>query len=259
MFLLHGGPAAIGSIGPLAELLCTSSRLHCGVAEPFQSKDTIDGLLAELHEQMTSTLAGYGADASTTIAGHSWGAWLAAIYASRHPEHVHTLVLIGCPPLEQRYAAQINSRRMDNLKCDEREQFRNLIGKIEANTLTDKDLAELRRLTTIADNVDAEPFDCKYQPDRRIYAKVWSEAELMRRNGSLLAAFRKIANRRISVTIIHGDRDPHPVEGVAEPLDGIGLRYTLYRIADCGHNPFLERHCKAQVIDAIVESFDNIR
>lgn len=28
---------------------------------------------------------------------------------------------------------------------------------------------------------------------------------------------------------------------------------------DCGHNPFLERHCKAQVIGAIAKSFDNIR
>ena len=52
---IHGGPGAVGSAGGLAEGLAVSAS--CGVLEPFQSKETIPELEAELEKQLAAEAA----------------------------------------------------------------------------------------------------------------------------------------------------------------------------------------------------------
>ena len=71
--LIHGGPGAVGSLEICADRL---SRLSGkGVAEALQSKYSIAELKKELYEQIRENCA-----KKVTLIGHSWGAWLAALF-----------------------------------------------------------------------------------------------------------------------------------------------------------------------------------
>ena len=53
--------------------------------------------------------------------------------------------------------------------------------------------------------------------------------------------------------IIHGDKDPHPLQGVLEPLDEAGINYRLHRLSQCGHSPFLEKETSPDFYQTIYE------
>ena len=67
------------------------------------------------------------------------------------------------------------------------------------------------------------------------------EAELLRRTGELLEMGRRIS---CPVVAIHGDWDPHPAEGVAEPLSSVLKSFEFILLANCGHTPWVEKMAK---------------
>ncbi|WP_418746254.1 alpha/beta fold hydrolase, partial [Frisingicoccus sp.] len=83
--VLHGGPGAAGSAFGLARLISK----EFGVLEPMQSKYTIGELEEELMEQIEENCSG-----EVILAGHSWGAWLAGLFAERFPDKVEKVILI---------------------------------------------------------------------------------------------------------------------------------------------------------------------
>ena len=116
--VLHGGPGAIGSAAGLARGLAES----CGVLEPLQSKYSVTEQVEELHRQLTAY-----ASRPLVLIGHSWGAWLAALYAARHPGLAARLVLIGCGPLEAAYLPQLEARRLAHFTPEEAARYRELL------------------------------------------------------------------------------------------------------------------------------------
>ena len=55
------------------------------------------------------------------------------------------------------------------------------------------------------------------------------------------------ALKRIScpVFVLHGELDPHPLEGVLTPLQSTQIPYQLVLFPSCGHTPFLDRDAAA--------------
>ena len=143
---IHGGPGAVGSAGGLAEGLAVSAS--CGVLEPFQSKETIPELEAELEKQLAAEAA-----APVALIGHSWGAWLAALFAAEHPERVSKLILVGSGPLHSRYVPLIGKRRLARLDGRRRERFQALLAELDSPDAIDRDalLAEFGALCTASD------------------------------------------------------------------------------------------------------------
>lgn len=94
--VLHGGPGAAGSAFGLARLIAQ----EYGVLESMQSKYTIMELEEELMEQIEEDCSG-----KVILAGHSWGAWLAGLFAERFPDKVEKVNLIGCGPLDEAYVS----------------------------------------------------------------------------------------------------------------------------------------------------------
>lgn len=143
---IHGGPGAVGSAGGLAEGLAVSAS--CGVLEPFQSKETIPELEAELEKQLAAEAA-----APVALIGHSWGAWLAALFAAEHPERVSKLILVGSGPLHSRYVPLIGERRLARLDGRRRERFQALLAELDSPDAIDRDalLAEFGALCTASD------------------------------------------------------------------------------------------------------------
>lgn len=243
---IHGGPGAVGSAGGLAEGLAVSAS--CGVLEPFQSKETIPELEAELEKQLAAEAA-----APVALIGHSWGAWLAALFAAEHPERVSKLILVGSGPLHSRYVPQIGERRLARLDGRRRERFQALLAELDSPDAIDRDalLAEFGALCTASDVYAPADPPCPEPPshcDGRMYARVWAEAAALRESGELLRRFSAL---RIPVTVIHGEADPHPPEGVAEPLREAGVSFSFRLLPRCGHTPWREQYARGPFFDLL--------
>jgi len=231
--VIHGGPGAPGEVAPVARELSTLR----GVLEPFQTESTLEGQVRELR----SVLLEHGTPPFILI-GFSWGAFLSWIFASRYPELVRKLILVGCPPFEERYAAAITRKRLDRLAPPEREEAQGLIARLDDPASGDRNLL-LARLGAILARADAfdpvhpddEAFHCQYD----LFRGVWDEACELREKEILLRMGKRIA---CPVIAIHGDWDPHPAEGVSEPLtrEIPGFRFIL--LEKCGHRPWIERN-----------------
>jgi pimeloyl-ACP methyl ester carboxylesterase len=70
---------------------------------------------------------------------------------------------------------------------------------------------------------------------------VWGEADKLRSRGKLLELGKEI---RCPVVAIHGDYDPHPFEGVREPLSRVLKNFRFILLEKCGHKPWIEREAK---------------
>ncbi len=236
--VLHGGPGAAGSALGLALLAAEI----CPVMEPMQTACSITGQVQELKEQILT--AGCR---KMILAGHSWGAMLAVLFAHSCPELVRKLILVGCPPLSAGYVPMIKERRNRNLAPDERRELERLTELLESGRAEEGEKDRLlKRLETLAEKGDGvDPLEktelerqCPVVLNGEQYASVWNEAARLRSEGRFL---EMTASLSCPVTFIHGRQDPHPPEGLTEPLEGCGLNMQVYLLEACGHTPWQER------------------
>jgi pimeloyl-ACP methyl ester carboxylesterase len=90
-----------------------------------------------------------------------------------------------------------------------------------------------------ADHYNPMTLDIELLEDQYdVYQKVWKDAERLRSSGMLLELGKNI---QCPVIAIHGDYDPHPVEGVERPLTPILKDFRLFLLKNCGHLPWIER------------------
>ena len=166
--------------------------------EPLQTAKSVQGQIEELDQQLKRYVS-----APVVLVGHSWGAWLAALYAAAHPRLVKHLVLVGTGPFEEAYVPQILQRRMDNLTMEDAENFRQTLNELKRGN--GAAMERLGMLVEKADNVCVIPGETKKQDvlpaDGTVYQAVWPEAEQLRRKGELINAIRKIT---VPITILHG-------------------------------------------------------
>lgn len=207
-----------------------------GVLEPLQTAVSLEGQVQELN----SVLRERG-DPPITMVGWSWGAWLAFMVAAEHPGVPEKLILVGSGPFEEKYAGDITRTRLDRLTEEERAEALSLMQTMGEAATPDKDaaMARLGRLISRADSYDPLPHDddvleCQYD----VHRKVWERADELRRSGRLLKLGEKI---QCPVVAIHGDYDPHPFEGVREPLSRTLKDFRFVLLAKCGHAPWIER------------------
>lgn len=239
--VLHGGPGAAGEVAPVVEAL--SARR--GVLEPHQRAPSVAGQLAELAAQLDAQGAG-----PLALVGHAWGAWLAWLFAARHPERVTRLVLVSAPPFAERYAGGILPARMRRLDPAARREVAALLGALDLGaSVADVALTRFAAILERADAVDPLPQLAAAAPiDPTLYRQVWPEATALRRSGALLEAGRLL---RCPVVAIHGADDPHPAAGVTEPLGEALADFRAVVLPECGHRPWLERQARAAFFEAL--------
>lgn len=231
--VVHGGPGARGSLAPVAETL---ARRGVGVLEPLQFADTVGGEVVEL----AAALRSFAAQPCTLI-GHSWGAWLAMLLAAEEPALVRKLVLVGCAPFEARFAQEIRATRLAHLEPSERRELAQL----------PETSARHFELMLKADTFSADPeIPSESEFDAEVYVRVWPEAAAMRADGRLLQAVKRV---QCPVVAIHGTYDPHPTQGVSEPLTRVlQERFRLEVLEQCGHEPWRERFARQRFFDLLL-------
>jgi len=237
--VVHGGPGAAGEMAPVAREL----SMVQGVLEPMQTAGTLDGQVEEL-----KVLLEKNASPPMTLIGFSWGAWLSFILAARYPDLVKRLVLVASGPFQERYARQILPIRLSRLDEAQRREVEGILRALggPAGSCGDRGFARLGEILSSCDSFDPiAGLSSEIQADvlcqAQIYQLVWKEAELLRRTGELLEMGRRIS---CPVVAIHGDWDPHPAEGVAEPLSSVLKSFEFILLANCGHTPWVEKMAK---------------
>jgi pimeloyl-ACP methyl ester carboxylesterase len=236
--VVHGGPGAVGEMGPVAQRLGHSR----GVLEPMQTATTVHGQVDELRVALESLSV-----PPVVLIGHSWGAWLSCFVAAKYPWLVHKLILIGAPAFEEPYVALLRENRLQRLPPEEREEFIHLAETLNRRPEAGEAAADLGRLGDLAgktDTYDPIPLDFDVpapsisEKAGEIYAGVWLQAAAMRRDGEILPIVRRI---ECPVVAIHGDYDPTPVDAVAVPLSATLREFQMAVLEKCGHDPWRER------------------
>jgi pimeloyl-ACP methyl ester carboxylesterase len=242
--VIHGGPGAAGSLTPVARELSKNS----GILEPFQTRRTIEGQIQEL-----KVILEIQGEPPYTLIGHSWGAWLGYIYASRYPSGVRKLIMIGSGPFLERYARGIINTRMQRLTVNERTELTTLLNSLEDPAIRDTDNTFMKAADLIRKADSFSPIDlpeasiqCRYD----IFQSIWKEAEELRNSGELLNLAVKI---RCPVTVIHGDYDPHPFKGIVEPLSSRIKSFKFALLEKCGHEPWNERYAKEEFYSILMQ------
>jgi pimeloyl-ACP methyl ester carboxylesterase len=237
--VIHGGPGAGGEMAPVAREL--SSRR--GVLEPIQTATSLQGQVEELRTVLESH-----AGLPVTLIGFSWGAWLSYLLAARYPALVRKLILVGSGPFEEHYVARLQATRFSRLSEEERAEFESISAALGDPTVENKN-ALLARLGALASKTDAyDPIVDEsdetdtFEPQGDIFQSVWTEAAELRRSGQLLELGKRIT---CPVVAIHGDYDPHPADGVREPLSAVLKDFRFVLLKHCGHTPWIERQAKA--------------
>ncbi len=232
VILVHGGPGAVGEMKPVAQQL--SDRF--GVVESLNKGLTIDEQLQELMECVAICTK-----VKPIIVGFSWGAWLSIFFAAQYPDLLSKLILIGCGPLEEKYAQVIHETRIKRLNAKQHKEFFSLLSEMEKNSLVDRNAAfeKLGSLVSLSDSydpVEGAEEDIELHPE--VYFSVWNEASELRENGQLLDSFNRIS---CPVVAIHGDYDPHPSEGIRVPLKQSPCNSQFELLKNCGHKPWIEK------------------
>jgi pimeloyl-ACP methyl ester carboxylesterase len=241
--VIHGGPGAPGEVAPVARELSEVT----GVLEPFQTETTLDGQVEELRAVLLEH-----AKVPVTLVGFSWGAYLSFLLAARYPALVKKLILVSSPPFEEQYAAAITQTRMRRLHKKGQAEAQELLARLADPGTADKNaiLARLGLLLARADaydpvNVPDEGFHCQYD----VFRGVWDEACELRQKQILLQMAQAI---RCPVVAIHGDWDPHPAEGVNDPLAKVLPDFRFVLLEKCGHRPWIERTASEDFYKAVV-------
>jgi|WetSurMetagenome_2_1015567.scaffolds.fasta_scaffold01945_9 pimeloyl-ACP methyl ester carboxylesterase len=241
--VIHGGPGAPGEMAPVAREL----SMVTGILEPFQTEMTLDLQVQELKSVLENE-----ARVPVTLVGFSWGAFLSWMTAARYPNLVRKLILISSAPFEDSYAGSITGTRLDRLEPAERAEARDLIQKMDdpAGDKKGQILARLGKLLSHADAYDPVPSEEEaFRVQYDVFHGVWDEACELRRKGVLLQMARAI---RCPVVAIHGDHDPHPAEGVNEPLSRECPDFRFILLPKCGHRPWVERNASEAFYEALI-------
>ncbi|HEY95856.1 MAG TPA: alpha/beta hydrolase [Dehalococcoidia bacterium] len=233
--VIHGGPGAPGSVAPVARELSTI----CGVLEPLQTKNTLDGQVKELK----SILEKHG-NLPIILIGWSHGATLGCLLSARHPSLVSKLILIGTPPFEEKYAVNIGRDRLLRFDEEERAKVLSLEEFIWDSVEEDKSasLARLFRMFAKIESYDILPYqDDVVEYQLAINISVGLDIRQKLANGELMAM---ISGIKCPVRAIHGDCDIRPAEGIRLPLSSLLSDFQFILLEKCGHYPWYEKYAR---------------
>jgi proline iminopeptidase len=189
------------------------------------------------------------------VAGHSWGASLALIYAARYPSKTRALVYISGTGIDPRWRTEYRRARLIRLAPEGRARFEEL-DRLRANA-TDSQRASIARerqdilLPTNYHDPDAAP-EAPDDHDRlvnsEVNALVNDDHERIISNPRFLT---RVAQLRMPTLVVHGAGDPRPAWS-AESVARTVANGEFVSLPDVGHYPWVE---KPELLRAALRGF----
>jgi len=241
--LFHGGPGADHSLDPLLDWF-KNQRDVCLVS---QKNTVIKNLLSDIKLQLDALKYD-----NFILIGHSWGAWLAGLFAAEYPEITEKLVLISCGPIQPDGSESTELIRRSRLNKNENEKFSALLNAIYSDDLiiAQKALASLQKICFITDNWQAmNEFNIVFPVNIQQFKSLSWEMFQIRKSGVLLNSFMQIS---CPVCSIHGTYDPHIPEEVSKVFQD-HTAFKQWILPKCGHTPWIESKAKANFYTILYE------
>ncbi len=244
---LHGGPGAIGELKDVSEKLGT----EFGVIEYLQKQPSIKELKVEIKEIIDNKMK-----PPVKIVGFSWGAWLTIFFTADYPELVKSIILISSGPFDAKYSHSIHQNRIKRMSPKEKDLFYKVQDKFKEGKNVRIKL--LNQFVELMHKVDAYNFignngsSTNFQIN--LYKKIWAEAAMLRKENFLLKSLEKI---ECPIKIIHGDYDPHPYQGVIDPIEKLKKDYKVTLLKKCGHTPWREKYAKEEFYNTLFDYLKN--
>jgi proline iminopeptidase len=242
--LCHGGPGLSDNLAPVASMIEDRAVVHrydqrgggrsTGTA-PFLVADFIDDLEAlRIHWKHDAWIVG----------GHSWGGWLAVLYAIAHPDRVSTLLGIGVPPPPSVFHDKYRSERARRLGADELAFFDEINARHRNGEIVlpadERRWLHLLWRTEFADPEKAPDFDEQplyaFPAQQDVSRNIIEDLDHIAATRNLSAQFRTITAPAL---FLHGRSDPRPV--ATELIDALP-NSSLVLVPDAGHLPWLENY-----------------
>ncbi len=241
--VLHGGPGAPGYMAAVARELSDI----VGVIEPLQTENSLMAQIEELEKQLANH-----ADPPVILIGSSWGAVLALFTAARKEIKIDKLILIGSAVFDAESSSRIEGIRMSRLDDKKRRQLDTI--RTELDDPDNRDKAKVAKEwgdiffhTDVYDPIitDLEVIEVQYD----INVKVWGEFVILRDTPEFLK--REFSKIDVPTVVIHGDYDPHPIEGIRPFLESCLKDVRFHILPRCGHYPWIERHAQCQFYEIL--------
>jgi pimeloyl-ACP methyl ester carboxylesterase len=227
--------------------LATALSPEFEVWEPLQRRSGDVELTVDRH---VADLRAVAPDPAT-IVGHSWGAMLGLSYATRHPEAVRALVLVGCGTYDEASRAEYQRRINANLGAEglhHKHELRAAIEEARDRHERDRLFAQVAELNVDAQSFDPIPDDDQLAVDATGHQETWNDVLRRQEAGLEPQSFDAIG---APVLMLHGDDDPHPGPMIRDALLPHVPQLEYVGIARCGHEPWRERHARAPFLEAL--------
>lgn len=241
--VVHGGPAAVGDVEPLARELSRRWR----VLEPFQRGSdgpplTVAAHVQDLNEYIRDRCGVH----RPLLIGHSWGAMLTLAYAAAYSAECVALVLVGCGTFSAASRAEFEERVVARLAASDLEA---LAAASHSEPDDDHRLAAHGRIMTRVFGYDIEELSSDPRPiDAVAHEQTWTDMRRRQNDGTYPAAFAAI---QVPVLMLHGDADPHPGQMISEELRRYVRQLEYRELPHCGHSPWLERQARERFFDEL--------
>lgn len=246
--LVHGGPGAVGEMAAVAMKLASDFGVVESLHRALTIHDQIGELLHVINKETTPPVY---------LIGFSWGAWLSILFTAEYSYLVKKLILIGCGPLEAKYAREIYNTRVNRLDPTDQKKFKTLLDSLVHQHIKEVSSAfdELSHLIEKTDSYDPV-FSSVDKTDihTEVFTSIWKEAEIFRKEGVLLGNLKQI---NIPIHGIHGDYDPHPAAGIINPLKQFKKDFQYEILKHCGHTPWIERQAQARFYEILQQNISD--
>ena len=253
--LLHGGPGAPGEMAPVARYL--SGRFRA--LEPLQrasglTRLTVAQHIADLHNVLKQTRQ----TETIRLVGFSWGAMLALTYAARHYENIDRVILIGCGTFDEHSRQDYRDNMDINTTNDDRKRITKIEARLRAEKKQNKRDKLFGELGSIYSRIQSykSTGDCDddiLHFDEEGFRQTWADAISLQQQGIQPAEF---ANIRATVTMIHGDDDPHPGKMIYKSLVPFIRNLQYIGLPRCGHKPWTEHYAKDDFYKLLMRCHD---
>ena len=253
---LHGGPGMFDYLAPAARAVSFGTHVRfdqrgCGRSDPV-GPFTLERYLHDIEDVRRS----YELD-RPVVAGHSFGATLALLYALSHPSTVAGVLYVSGTGIGRTWRQAHHAAHDRRLTVGQR-QRRDELRSRSAEWSWDEEV-EYRRLSYLPDVADVDRATVLVEPlatapwriNLECNAALGAEGKRDLDGGQLA---HRCAALRVPVLMVHGADDPHPLWATDSLVAALpDVRRTV--VAGSGHLPFVEQPAEfATAVERFLEA-----